>query len=244
MVMKRLLAPGFWPVERKTKKYVVEPRPGPHSKYASLPLGVVIRDVLKYAFTASESRRILNAGNVLVDRRVRKDTGFPVGLMDVVAVGEDNYRVLAGKRGLNLVNIDKHDAGIKLLRVEGKTCVNKTRTQVHFHDGTNMLIDAAHGKRYGTGDVAVYDIAGRTVKDVVRLEKGSAVMIIRGNNMGVLGTVVDLIVTKSPMPNQAAVDIGGRTITLPRSYVFVVGKNEPVIKMQAHNETRARHQSK
>jgi small subunit ribosomal protein S4e len=228
MVMKRMVAPKFWPVERKTKKYVIEPRPGPHSKYFSVPLGVILRDILRYAFSTAESRHILNAGHVLVDGKLRREVGFPVGLMDIVTVGEEHYRVLTTKRGLALMPIDKKEAGIKLCRLEGKTSIKKGKIQAHLHDGHNMILENA---KYKTGDVLVFDTATKKIKDVIKLEKGSRVLIIRGNNMGSLGTVEDVVVTKSSMPNQVVVDIGPRKIALPHTYVFAVGRPEPVIKL-------------
>lgn len=228
MVMKRLTAPMFWPIERKTKKYVADPRPGPHRKGASLPLVVVLRDVLKHAFNAREARSILNSGQVLVDGRPRKDTGFPVGLMDVITVGDENYRVLTDRHGLHLVPIDKKESGIKLLRLAGKGCVKKGKLQAHFHDGTNLLVDT---KAYRTGDVIVFDIPGKKVKDLIKLEKNARVLVVGGNNMGVLGTVENIIVTKGSKRNEVIVDIGKRKIALPHDYVFAIGKHEPIIKI-------------
>lgn len=228
MVMKRMVAPKFWPIERKTKKYVIEPRPGPHSKYASLPLGVILRDIMKYAFTATEAERILNSGRVLVDGCIRKDRGFCIGIMDVLIVGDEYYRFLPTKRGLHLIRIDKNESGTKLLRIEKKTYVNGGKVQINFHDGRNILLEKNMHK---TGDVVVFDILDNKIKDVIKLEKGTRVLIIRGNNIGSLGTVEDIIVTKSSRPNMIVVDIGPRKIDLPKSYVFAVGKNEPVIKL-------------
>ncbi len=223
-----MLAPKFWPVERKTKKYVVEPRPGPHSKYASIPMVVMLRDIMKFAFNVSEAKKILRAGQVLVDGRIRKEIGFPLGFMDVITIGSDHYRVLVNNHGLRLATIDKRESEIKLLRVEGKTLVKKGRVQLHLHDGRNMLLDK---NSYKTGDVIVFDLAGKKVKDIIKLENGTKALIMRGNNMGVLGTIEEIIVTKNSMPNQVVVDIGSRKIDLPQHYIFVVGKGESVIKI-------------
>ncbi|MFC2143717.1 30S ribosomal protein S4e, partial [Candidatus Aenigmatarchaeota archaeon] len=39
MTLKRLAAPRFWPIERKNKKYIISPKPGPFAKEDSIPLG-------------------------------------------------------------------------------------------------------------------------------------------------------------------------------------------------------------
>lgn len=228
MTMKRMTAPVFWPIERKTKKYVMDPMPGPHSKQASIPLGVVLRDILRVAYNRKEAVQILTSGKVLVDGRPRKETNFSVGLMDVVTVGDESYRVVTAKKGLKLVGIDKKGSETKLFRVEGKNYLKKGRVQVHLHDGSNMLED---GKKYRTGDVIVYDIAKRSVKEVIKMEKGIRVLIIEGSNSGTVGTVEEVIVTKGSLSNQVALDIGTRKITLPQKFVFALGKNESVLNL-------------
>ena len=64
--LKRHAAPKFWPIERKTKKYSVNPSPGPHSKEKCMPLGVILRDVMKAADNMKEAREILLNGFVKV----------------------------------------------------------------------------------------------------------------------------------------------------------------------------------
>src|SRR4030042_4137144 len=99
--LKRYSMPEFWPLARKAKSYVTTPMPGPHPKYNSIPLRVVLRDSLKSVETADEAKRVLNAGKVLVDKKIRKHPNFPVGLMDVIEIPDlhARYRVVMGKRG-------------------------------------------------------------------------------------------------------------------------------------------------
>src|SRR3990172_7830180 len=85
MWLKRLAVPKWWPIEKKTHKFVVSPR-GPHKKLESLPLTVFIRDVLKLAETAKEARTIIKRGEVLVDGKKRRDPKLGVGLLDVIEI--------------------------------------------------------------------------------------------------------------------------------------------------------------
>jgi len=82
--LKRLAAPEFWPLLRKEAVWTVKPSPGPHSISKSLPLLIVIRDVIGYAKTYREARKLIAEGHFKVDGRVRRDYKFPVGLMDVL----------------------------------------------------------------------------------------------------------------------------------------------------------------
>lgn len=228
--LKRLTVPVFWPIERKTKKYAVMPSPGPHSMVRCLPLGIILRDALGVAQSMKEAREILRNSHVKVNGRKRKRHNFPVGFMDVVEVGDEKYRALADARGLYLRRIEKEkEAGIKLCRVENKTCLSGGRLQLNLHDGSNIISDA----RCSTGDVVLMDMSGASVKEVLRLEKGSAVLITGGHNKGSLGKIIDIKVTRSPQPNNAVVALGDRNVSIPRNFVFVVGKEKPVIEIGA-----------
>lgn len=228
MSLKRLAAPGFWPVEKKTKKYVIKPMPGPHSKRKCMPLGLIIRDILKYARSGKEVDSILNNGYVRVDGKIRKKKNFSVGLMDVVTIGDECYRMIPTAKGLNIVKIDKTESRIKLLKILNKTCVRRGRMQLNLHDGKNIMIENGN---YNTNDVIVFDFESRKINDVVKLEKGCRSIITGGRNMGSVVSVDDIIVTRSAMPNQVVVDMNGKKFVLPQHYVFPVGKDKPLINI-------------
>src|SRR5437588_12719479 len=80
--LKREPAPGFWPIKRKERTWTPSTRPGPHSREKSLPLVIIIREVLGYARTAKEAIRIISTGKVKIDGIIRKDTRFQVRLKD------------------------------------------------------------------------------------------------------------------------------------------------------------------
>ena len=56
--LKRLAAPANWQIPRKVHKFVVRPLPGPHAMSESLPLLLIVRDILKYADNAREAKKI------------------------------------------------------------------------------------------------------------------------------------------------------------------------------------------
>ena len=226
MRLKRLAAPRFWPVERKVKKFVIAPRPGPHPKSRSIPLGIILRDVLQYAHTAKEVKEILNKNAVKVDSKVRRDHGFPVGLMDVISIGDEHYRVLPGQKVLYLKRIGKEEAKIKLSMVNNKTCL-KGKIQLNLHDGRNILVEKGD---YKTGDVLVFDFE-KGIKEMLKLEKGATALVTGGHNIGSVGKIADIIITKSPQPNQVSLVLEEKSVVIPRDYVFVVGKEKPVIEL-------------
>lgn len=226
MIMKRTTMPSFWPVERKTKKFVVGPMPGPHSKNKCISLGVVLRDVLKLAENMKEAKKILNSSLVKVDGVVRKDRRFPVGLMDVVAVGSEYYRILPGKKGLYLHRMSEDERRIKLSKVINKTCISG-KYQLNLHDGKNMIA----GNDCRTGDVLVIDTDSNEIKQVLNFRKGSVALITGGSNAGSTGKIEEIIVARSSQPNQIVIKSQNERLIVPAGYVYVVGIDKPVISL-------------
>ena len=227
--LKRLVAPKFWPIERKTKKYILPSKPGPHTSRSSIPLGVVLREVLKYAKTMKEADYILRKCFVKIDGLTRKNRNFGVGLMDIVEIGKDVYRVMPCASGFRFQKVSGDEAGFKLLRVSGKKTLRGKKIQVSFHDGRNIIVDKDDFK---TGDVVIFELAKKFIRDKIKFDKGSMIFVIEGKNRGSLGKIEGITVTKSPKPNEVLIDMGSAKITLPKDYVFVIGHDKPVINLE------------
>lgn len=230
--IKRFEVPGFWPIEKKTKLYTVATKPGPHSRKMSITLAVILRDMLQCAENLREVKQILNSRSVRVNNIIRKEAGFPVGIMDLVSLGEENYRMLPHRNGFLLKRVNEKESAITLKKIINKTTARNKKMQLHFHDGSVVM---AEGK-YATGDVVVFDIKERKIRDVIRQEKDASVLIIKGNNRGVIGKVENIKIVKSPEPNIAEISAGDRRIILPLDYIFAVGGKEPVISLGEENE--------
>jgi len=78
--LKALAAPAFWPILRKEYKWTVKPSPGPHPIERSIPLLIIVRDILKYAKTGREARRLIAEGHFKVDGRVRRNYKYLLDL--------------------------------------------------------------------------------------------------------------------------------------------------------------------
>ena len=125
MKMKRLTAPKFWHVNKKSTKWVISPRPGPHKKVESIPLTILMRDILKAVEKAKEARLLIKSGEVIVDGKARKDHKYAVGLMDAISIPKlgKSYRVVPSKTGLEVIEIENSEASKKICRIEDKTVV-------------------------------------------------------------------------------------------------------------------------
>src|SRR3989338_3789695 len=95
--LRRLVASRHFPIARKIRKFTISPSAGPHGKKDCIPLGIIVRDMLKLAETAKEMKKIISAGDVLIDGRSRNDHKFPVGIMDVVEIPKTKqcFRMIA-----------------------------------------------------------------------------------------------------------------------------------------------------
>lgn len=229
--LKRLAVPRAVPIARKVSKFAIKPSPGPHPKDRSIPLGTIVRDILKLCDTGKEAKKIIGSGEILVDSRVRKDMKFPCGLMDVISIPKlkRSYRVLFDRRGrLTLVPINEENATWKLCRIENKTTVRGGKTQLNLHDGRNILLDKDGFK---TGDVIKLSLKDNKIMEHYPLEKGNLALIIGGKHIGEIATIEELIVTRSPKPNLVSLKGKGKSFSTIKDYVFPIGKDKPAITL-------------
>ncbi len=232
MHQKRLSAPKTLKIPRKVSKWVVKPSPGPHNKNA-IPLLVLVRDLLNLADTGREARKIISAGEILVDGVPRKDYKFPVGLFDVVSIPKlnKNYRIVFDEKGRYIpIEIDS-DYNLKLYKIVNKTIVKGGRIQLNLFDGTNILVDS---NEYKTKDSVLLEIPDKKIVDHLKFEKGALIMIIGGSHAGELGRVKDYKIIRSSAPNLVTVESDKGEITTIEDYIFVVGKKDsdkPIINL-------------
>ena len=219
--MKRLTMPRSWPLTRKTDIWVQKPNPGGHSDEMCMPLGLILRDVLDLAHSQREARRMTATRQVLVDGRIETDVGRGVGLMDVLTIGEDNFRCILDQNGkLRYRKISAKQATTKLCRVMGKTTLRGGKTQIHLHDGRNFTIDDSN--LYNSGDSLVISLPGQEVTGHHAFGEGVQAYLIGGSHIGTTAKVVSRDVKRSSKANEVQFDDFG-TIA---DYVFVIGADK------------------
>lgn len=190
--LKRYSMPDMWPLPKKQKTWVARPIPGPHALKECMPLQVIIRDLLKYAQTAAEAKKIIKSGGILVDKKARKETGFPVGLMDVIEIPESKevFVVLPEKNGLALKKADSPDR--KLCRIRSRKIVKKGLMQLILHDGRTMIFKTKEGSEHKPGDSIVISLPDQKILKHYRLEKGAPAFIFAGKNRGEKGKIKEI----------------------------------------------------
>jgi small subunit ribosomal protein S4e len=221
MHLKRYLAPDYWKLHKKEKAFAVTPRPGPHPKNMCIPISIILRDILKCVKTGRESKRVIKAGKVIVDKKVRKDPNFPVGLMDVVEIPDMKkvFRVDIDKHGLFLKEINPEDSDKKLCRIKGKRSVKKGLTQLTLHDGRNIL---TKDSGYKVGDSLLIKIPEQTILKHFKLEKDIPVIVISGKNMGAKGKIKEIYNRKTMLEkSRVLIETKDGEIETSKDYVMV-----------------------
>jgi len=220
--LKRLATPKWWPIEKKTKKFVAVPR-GPYS--TSLPLVVIIRDAFKICDSGLEARKIIKSGKVLVDGVKRKDPRFGLGSMCTIEIPDmqKSWRVVP-RNGLSFVEIPAEESKLKICKILDKKTLRGGKTQINLDGGRNMLTK----ENYTTGDSLLLEMPEQKVVDVLKLEKKALAIVTRGQNSGKLAHI-DSIDKKN---RRAWLGSGESIFEVPLDAIVIVGKEKPTVKLE------------
>ena len=239
--LKRKPAPKFWAIHRKEATWTIKPGPGPHPIIESLPLTILVRDVLKYANTRKEARLIISQGKITVDGQVRREGRFPTGLMDIVSIAdaEKQYRILPSEKGLILHPIEKDEASFKLCRIENKSIVRGGHVQLNLHDGRNILVKlkdpgSPEEDVYKTLDVLQVDVSSHEIRGHIKLGEDLTALIVAGKNRGKSGKIVAIEKEREQRRRKQLVtieDAHGNRFQTVLNYVFAVGETKPLISL-------------
>ncbi|MFQ5476215.1 MAG: 30S ribosomal protein S4e [Nitrosopumilus sp.] len=229
--LKRQMAPQFWGITRKSKRFVITVRPGPHKKHHSVPTAVFLRDMLKIVSTLREAKTSIYSGKVKIDGVVRKSLHHAIGLMDVVELENvpDVYRLVpTEEKLLKPIKINESEKSKKLVRVVSKTTINKDKTQIGFHDGRSVITDT----KVNVGDTCLIQVPDQKVIEVIKLEAGCQCLVTRGINAGQTGKIETIEEGTFILPKRVVLVLGERKIEIPADIIMAIGKEEPVIQIK------------
>jgi len=229
--LKRQMSPMFWKINRKDKRFVITVRPGSHPKDNSIPSAVLLRDTLNIVKTLREAKSSIYGGKVKVDGIIQKSLHHSIGLMDVVELenANDIYR-LVPKNGQTLfpIKINENEKSKKLVRVKSKTSISGGRTQLGFHDGRTIITDT----NVNVGDTCLLQIPEQKILDVIKFEKNSQVIIIKGTNAGRVGTINEIKEGTFTLPKRISLLIDDNTVEIPAHITMAIGKEKPIIQIE------------
>ena len=229
--LKRQMAPKFWGIGRKVKRFVITAKPGPHAKNQSIPSAVLLRDTLKKVTTLREAKSVIYDGKINVDGITRKSLHHPIGLMDVITLEgtSDVYRLVPENgRLLKPLKIDSTEKSKKLVKVTSKVTIKGGKTQIGFHDGRSLITDTD----VNINDSCLIQIPEQKVLDVIKLEKNSQVIIIKGVNAGRIGRIDEIKNGTFSLPKRINLIMDDRKIEIPVNLIMVIGKEKAVIQIR------------
>ena len=219
--LKRLAVPKWWPIEKKTHKFVVSPR-GPHRKLESLPLLVLIRDVLKFAETGKEAKHAIKRGEVFVDGKKKRDPKLGIGLLDVISIPtmKRAWRLVPYKGGLSLTEVPFEESKKKICKIVDKKILSGNKTQLNLYDGKNILTN----EKLSTQDSLLLSLPDMKILTHIKFEKGALALVVKGKNAGRVARIDAIEKDRVWLDSENKFEV-------PKDLVFVIGKDEPAIKV-------------
>ncbi|KAL1921768.1 40S ribosomal protein eS4 [Calcarisporiella thermophila] len=230
--LKRLAAPKHWMLDKLTGCYAPRPSAGPHKLRECLPLIIFLRNRLKYALNGKEVQSILMQRLVKVDGKVRTDSTYPAGFMDVITIEKtgEHFRLIYDVKGRFTVHrITAEEASYKLCRVKRVQLGAKGIPYIVTHDGRTIRYP---DPLINVNDTVRLDLETGKITDFVHFEVGNVCMITGGRNMGRVGVIThrerhiggfDIVHIKDSLDRQFATRL---------SNVFVIGQgNKPWISL-------------
>ena len=228
--LKRQMAPMFWKINRKEKRFVITVRPGSHPKNNSIPTAVLLRDTLKKVKTLREAKSSIYGGKVKVDGVIQKSLHHSIGLMDVVELEgiTDVYRLVPyNGHLLEPIKINVAEKSKKLVKVKSKTTNKGGKTHLGFHDGRTIITDI----NANIDDTCLLQIPKQKILNVIKFEKNSQVIVTKGMNAGRIGLINEIKQGTFTLPKRISLLIDDKTIEIPANITMVVGKEKPVIQI-------------
>jgi small subunit ribosomal protein S4e len=128
---------------------------------------------------------------------------------------------------LEPIKIKSNEKSVKLVKVTSKTSIKNKKTQIGFHDGRSLITDAD----VGVGDSCLMQVPEQKINEVLKLEKGSTVLLTKGINAGQIAEIKDIKEGTFVLPKRVLLSFGQREIEIPAELVMVVGKKEPIIQI-------------
>lgn len=187
MHIKRKTIEKFWPVPRTGTKYMAVPS---HEQRNSMPLILVMRDVLGLVKTKKELKKILNEKKILVNSRIVKETNYPIALFDSLSIPSvKKYYRINLKNRYELIPISEEESKLKIYEIINKNTLPGKKVQLNLNQGRNILSN----EKAEVGNYVAVDLTKNKITKVVSLKKDVAVLVIAGKHYGEEGKIKEIV---------------------------------------------------
>lgn len=194
--LKKVAMPNSWPLPKKGGKFILRTMPAGTEMNLCIPLGIVIRDLMKLASTIKEVKLILNNEEILVNCKRIREIKYPVCFLDTISIPSQKKHIrlsINNREKLIIVDITKEEENIKPCQIIKKTILGKDRIQINLHDGNNVLMKGIKDiKEYRIGDTVLIDMKTKKIVKHLPLKEGVEIFIFKGVHTASKGIVKEI----------------------------------------------------
>ena len=183
--LKRQEAPKNWPIPRKGTVYIAKPM---SELSTSIPLLIVLRDLLKIAQNRREIKRSIHQKQILINSKNVKDEKAGLHLFDTISIIplKKNYRVELTKTGkFEVREISEKESSHKIAKIINKKTLNGKKTQLNLSDGRNFLSEM----KCNVNDSVLINSKEKKIEKCLPLKENSKVLIFSGKHSGEIGII-------------------------------------------------------
>jgi small subunit ribosomal protein S4e len=192
MHLKRQKTPKNWPIKRKGSIFVVRPTQGIKK---SIPLLVVIRDILFLAKNRKEVKKIIRDKKLLLNNKIIKKDNESLFLFDILKIvpSNESYKVKINEKGkFELIKINKKEEETKVLKIINKKILKGKKEQLNLNDGRNFLSNI----KCKTNDSIIFNFNSNKIERCLEFKVGAKILIFSGKHSGKEGIIENINLNK------------------------------------------------
>ena len=170
-------------------------------------------------------------GGLKIDNKIRRDSKFPVGVMDVISVVKTNesYRVLYDVKGrFTVVKLKEAESKFKLLKVNKKAIGPNKIPYIVTHDSRTIRFPPLD---ISVGDTIKYNLEKGNCAEIIKNEPGKMCYITGGNNIGRVGQIMHVERHLGSFDIVHVRDANGKTFATRKLNVFIIGDKKSWISL-------------
>ncbi len=186
--LKRHAIPKSWPIKRKGTAFVVKPLNGLSN---SLPVLIILRDLLKVASNRKEAKKMIHQKSILLNGREVRDEKEGVLLFDVITLvpSKKNYRlIILQSNKLNVEEIKENESGTKVAKIVNKKVLRGKKVQLNLSDGRNFISDI----KCNVNDSVLINLKDKKIEKCLPFVEKSEVMVFEGKHAGEKGKIENI----------------------------------------------------
>jgi small subunit ribosomal protein S4e len=186
--LKRHAIPKRWPIQRKGTAFVVKPN---RSFSDSIPVLIILRDLLKVAKNRKEAKKMIHMKNILLNGKEVRDEKEGVLLFDIITLtpSKNNYRLTVVKNEkFSLEEIKENEADSKIAKIIGKKMLKGKKVQINLSDGRNFLSNM----ECKVDDSVLINLKNKKIEKRLPLIENSEVIVFAGKHSGEKGKIENM----------------------------------------------------